>query len=107
MTKKGMYNKHLADVHIINGETAVKPYWYLRNGLLHVRYNVDRCIQLSPDEVQKLKDDLTDNPAEKQIILEKAWSFFSDCVGKSVIFDGIAEIEKRVKRVTGGKRHGR
>lgn len=104
MTKKELYNKGLADVRIINGETAMKPYWYLRNGLLHVRYTVDRCIQLSPDEVNKLKDDMTKNPAEKQSVLEKAWSFFSDCVGKAVIMDGIAEIEKRV---TGGKRHGR
>ena len=102
MNKKDMYNKGLIDIHIINSETAIRPYWYLRNGLLHVRYNVDRCIQLSPNEVQKIKDDLTKNPAEKQSILEKAWSFFSDCVGKPIIMDGIAEVGKRF---AGGKRN--
>lgn len=97
MNKKDMYNKGLADIHVINSETAIRPYWYLRNGLLHVRYNVDRCISLSPAEVQKIKDDLTANPAEKQSILEKAWSFFSNCVGKPIIMDGIAEVGKQIK----------
>lgn len=103
-TKKDLYNESLFDLRTyINGETAIKPYWYLRNGLLHVRYNVDRCVKLSDSEVAELKLQLTASPAEKQSILEKAWKFFTDCVEKPIINDGVAEIEKQIKEYN---RHG-
>lgn len=97
-TKKQMYDESLYDIRTyINGETAIKPYYYLRNGLLHARYTVDRCVELSSTEVAKLKVDLTASPADKQGVLAKAWSFFTVTVGKTIIMDGIAELEKRIK----------
>lgn len=99
-TKKDIYNEnHLIDLHTyVNGETAIKPYWYLRNELLHIRYTVDRCITLSEAEIIDLKKKLSEKPADKQGILENTWKFFTDCVGKDIIMDGIAELEKRMKR---------
>lgn len=97
-TKKEMYNESLFDMRTyINGETAIKPYYYLRNGMLHVRYTVDRCMKLSSTEVDKLKADMTASPADKQDILKKAWNFFTNAVGKDIIMDGIAELERQIK----------
>jgi len=97
-TKKDMYNESIFDLRTyINDEIAIKPYYYLRNGLLHVRYTVDRCVELSETECAKLKMDLTASSSDKQSILSKAWNFFTECVGKVVIQDGIAEIERRIK----------
>ena len=102
-TKKEMYDESLFDKRTyINGETAIKPYYYFRNGLLHVRYTVDRCMKLSSNEAAKLKVDLTASPTYKQSILEKAWNFFSITVGKEIIHDGIAELEKQIKEFKNG-----
>ena len=81
----------------INGELAISPYYYLRNGLLHVRYTVDRCMRLSPSEVAMLKKKMTESPSDKQGVLKDSWGFFFECVKKSVIHDGIAEAEKQMK----------
>ena len=81
----------------INGETAIKPYFYLRNGYIHARYTVDRCMKLSPSEVRVLKEKITQDPAHKQDTLIASWKFYSDCVGKEVIMDGIKELEKNIK----------
>ena len=97
-TKKDEYNESLYDLHTyINGETCIKPYYYMRNGLLHVRYTVDRCVELSPTEVAKAKVDITLHPEEKQNILAKLWALISKQVGRPIIMDGIAELEKRIK----------
>ena len=102
-TKKDIYNESLIDKRTyINGETAIKPYYYFRNGKIHVRYLVDRCIELSETESAGLKLDLTANLADKQGVLEKAWSFFEKTVGKSVIMDGIAELDKKIKEYKRG-----
>lgn len=81
----------------VNGETAIEPYYYLRNGLIHIRYTVDRCIELSDSEIADLKKSMTENPSDKQGVLAKAWNFFSQCVGKPVIHDGVTEIDKRIR----------
>ena len=94
-TKKEMYDKRT----YINGETAIKPYYYFRNGSLHVRYTVDRCMKLSSSEVAKLKDELTASPSYKQSVLRKAWSFFSVTVGKEILHDGIAELVQCQRQV--------
>lgn len=102
-TKKEMYDESLFDKRTyINGETAIKPYYYFRNGSLHVRYTVDRCMKLSSSEVAKLKDELTARTAYKQSILKKAWNFFSVTVGKEIIHDGVAELEKQIKEFKNG-----
>lgn len=105
MDKKDMYNKDLLTKTYVNGETAIKPYYYFRNGYIHIRYTVDRCIKLSPDEAVKVKDDLTKCPYDKQFVLEKNWSFFTKCVGKAIIEDGIAEMEKRIKEYKNGQQN--
>lgn len=88
----------------INGETAIKPYFYLRNGYIHVRYTVDRCMKLSPSEVQELKEKITRDPSCKQGTLIDHWKFYSDCVGKDVIMDGIKELEKNMEGFAGNGR---
>lgn len=98
MTKKDMYDNSILDLHThICGETAIKPYYYMRNGLLHVRYTVDRCVELTPSEVAKLKVDITANPEKKQDILEEMWNFLTLSVERKIIQDGIAELERRIK----------
>lgn len=79
----------------IEGETAIKPFYYLKNGLLHVRYGVDRCIELSENETAELKQKITEKPYNKQEIFSRTWEFMTKCVGKEVIKDGIREFEIR------------
>lgn len=103
MTKKDIYNNSVLDLRThICGETAIKPYYYMRNGLLHVRYTVDRCVELTPSEVAKLKVDITANPEKKQAILEEMWNFLTLSVERKIIHDGIAELEKRIKEYENG-----
>ena len=98
MTKKDMYDNSILDLRThICGETAIKPYYYMRNGLLHVRYTVDRCVELTPSEVTKLKVDITANPEKKQTILEEMWNLLTVSVERNIIHDGIAEMERRIK----------
>lgn len=78
-------------------ETAIKPFLFIKGNKLYVRYTVDRCMKLSATEVAKLKADLTASPADKQDILKKAWNFFTNAVGKDIIMDGIAELERQIK----------
>ena len=96
MTKKDVYNASPIDMRThIHGETAIKPYYYLRNGALHARYTVDRAIELSSTESAKLKVDLT--TGNKQEVLGKAWNFFENTVEKPIIEDGIALVDERFK----------
>jgi hypothetical protein len=99
--KKDMYNSSPIDLrtHVKVGdddEIAMKPYYYFRNGKLHIRYNVDRCVNLTPSEVAGLKVTLA-STYDKQTVLAKAWNFFTTCVKKEVIRDGIAEAEKSIR----------
>lgn len=73
----------------VQGEKAIKPYFYARNGLLHVRYTVDRCMELSPSEVEKMKEDFSRNPSYKQKILEELWAFLEKTVNKTVYMNGL------------------
>lgn len=106
--RKDMYNASLIDLRTKvkigeEEEIAMKPYYYYRNGYLHIRYNVDRCIELSPSESAKLKVDLTTSGRDKQEILAEAWNLFTTMVRKPVIRDGIAEIEKHIKGAENGQ----
>lgn len=101
MGKKDIYNSSPIDLrtHVKIGdedEIAMKPYYYYRNGYLHIRYNVDRCVELSTTEQAKLKVTLA-STYDKQTALAKAWNFFTTCVKKEIIRDGIAEVERRIK----------
>ena len=93
---KGFFKQNKSNNQVyVEGELAIKPYYYFRNGYLHIRYNVDRVIKLSETESAKLKLEMTANPADKQSVLAEAWSFFEKTVGKPVIHDGLKEIEKK------------
>lgn len=84
----------------IEGVKVSKPYFYLRNGLLHVKGNLDKCIELSPAEVKRLKDMLLSasyGAEEKQEVLYAFWQFCERELKKPVIQDGLSEIEKRIK----------
>lgn len=83
-------------------ETAIKPFLFIKGNELYVRYTVDRCVELSGSEVSMIKDDLTKNPADKQNILSKAWNFATVCLQKTIIMDGIAELEKQIKGFKNG-----
>ena len=85
-------------------ETAIKPFLFIKGNELHVRYTVDRCMKLSSSEVAKLKDELTASPAYKQSILGKTWNFLSVAVGREIIHDGIAELEKQIKEFKNGRK---
>lgn len=87
---------------LVNGETAIKPYWYLRNGLLHIRYAVDRCIKLSKEEEDEIKKALAKSPADKQQIFSEFWNFYSNQAGKPVMFDGLGESRKKIKELADG-----
>lgn len=99
--KKDMYNASPVDmrVHVKIGEDdeiAIKPYYYFRNKKLHIRYTVDRCVNLSDAESAGLKVTLA-STFDKQTALAKAWNLFTTCVKKDIIRDGIAEVEKSIK----------
>ena len=86
----------------IDGVKVSKPYFYLRNGLLHVKGNFDKCIELSPAEVKRLKDMLLSasyGSEEKQDILYNFWQFCERELKKPVIQDGLTEIERRIKGI--------
>lgn len=104
MTKKDIYKENpLADTRTyINGETAIKPYYYMRCGLLHARYTVDRAISLSKAEEAKIKVDLASG-TEKQEILGKAWNILEKCVEKPIILDGITEADKLIEENKNGR----
>lgn len=93
---KGFFKQNKSNKRTyVEGELAIKPYYYFRNGYLHIRYNVDRVIKLSETESAKLKLEMTANPADKQSVLAKAWNFFEKTVCKPVIHDGLKEVEKK------------
>ena len=85
---------------IINGETAIKPYYYMRNGVLHARYTVDRAIELSESEEKEIKERITLAPYNKQDIFSKQWNLLTVYVGKPILFDGIKAGEEKMKELT-------
>lgn len=85
---------------IINGETAIKPYYYMRNGVLHARYTVDRAVELSESEEKEIKEKITLEPYNKQEIFSKLWNLLTVYVGKPIIFDGIKAGEEKMKELT-------
>lgn len=95
---------------IINGDIAIKPYYYMRNGLLHVRYKVDRAVDLSKDEILRIKEELEKAPVEKQQILGREWNLQTVMNEKPIIMDGIKAGENRMDELSskfGGRKHGR
>ena len=109
-----MYTKKRNEINmkgrcIVNGEFSIKPQYYLRNGLLHVRYTVDRAVDLSKDEVMRIKGELDKNPAYKQQILGREWNLQTVMNERTVIMDGIKAGEDRMDELSGkfgGRKNG-
>lgn len=78
---------------IINGETAIKPYFYIKNKKLHCRYSVDKCVLLSDTEEARIKEELNKNPANKQDTLKKNWNLLVEFVQKQ-LYDGIKVVDE-------------
>ena len=99
----------MEDRCIINGDIACKPYYYLRNGLLHVRHTVDRAVNLSKDEEMRVKEELTEAPSQKQQILGREWNLQTVMNRKPIIMDGIKAAEERIDELSsrfGGRKNG-
>lgn len=90
----------MEDRCIINGDIAIKPYYYLRNGLLHVRHTVDRAVDLSKDEVTRVKEEMNKEPAQKQQILNREWNLQTVMNEKPILTDGIKAGEDRMKELS-------
>ena len=81
---------------VINSEQAIKPYYYVRNGRLHVRYTVDRAMDLSEAETDRIKRELTEaGPQNKQEVLGKEWELLENMVERPVIQNGLDNIAER------------
>ncbi len=79
---------------IINGEMAAKPRFYFRNDLLHVRYNVDRAVELTKEEKEELIAKI-ESGADKHETLKELWKRLIDTEKRPLIKDGIkCAIEK-------------
>lgn len=87
---------------IINGETAIKPYFYIKNKKLHCRYSVDKCVFLSDAEEQRIKEEMIKNPANKQDILKKNWNLLVEFVQKQ-LYDGIKVVNEFMQNKRKGK----
>ena len=107
--KKNMYNVSPVDLRTKvrlgdEEEVAIKPYWYYRNGYIHIRYTVDRCVELSESEKARLKVAMSTS-FDKQEVLSKEWDFQTRCIDKEIIRDGIVETEKHIRRMNSGHKN--
>lgn len=90
----------MEDRCVINGDIAIKPYYYLRNGLLHVRHMVDRAVDLSKDEDMRVKEELNKAPSQKQQILSREWNLQTVMNERPIITDGIKAGEDRMAELS-------
>ena len=94
-TKKDEYNESLYDlrtyINVNECELDVrkeldrdsKAYYYLRNGLLHVRYSVTRFVEMSDTELKELRERLSKSIDKQQEMLS-VWKFQTGNLEKEV-----------------------
>lgn len=80
----------------VEGDVAIKPYFYIRNKFLHVRYTSDKCVQLTDAELSELYRRLTEHPENKQGIFEEVWSFVAHTAERP-LYDGVRIADKIVE----------
>ena len=81
----------------------IKPYYFLRDKVLHVRYNVDEAMKLSDAEADRIKAELDEGGAGcKQDVLARNWQVFEGAVGKET-FDGTRYANEKMARARQGK----
>ena len=91
-----MTNKDNKERVVINGRVAIKPYYYYRDGLLHCRYTIDDCVEVTEKEAETIKLDMEKDIVHKQDVLAKAWSLQTDFIEKT-IYDGVTLIDEKIE----------
>lgn len=89
---------------IVDGNVAIKPYLYVRNKMLHVRFTADKCIALTEAEEKELYKRLTERPEKKQEILAEYWSVTANMIERP-LYDGIKVADRLMdkKRQSNGQ----
>lgn len=82
-------------------------YYYLRSGFIHLkqRVTIDKAVKLTADEEERLKKEITENPATKLDKLRDFWNFVTKTKGEKPI-DFITWLDKHcesVRKQKGGK----
>ena len=72
----------------VDGNVAIKPYFYLRNKNLHVRFTEDKCVELTDAEMERLFKQIDEHPEKKQIIYAELWSVVAN-LNERPVKDGI------------------
>lgn len=83
-----------------NGRAIIKPYYYIRNGVIHNRYTLDDCMELSKKEANELYEAITNDPLRKQEILEQAYKKFLEA-GEKEVLDSVLRMNDMQKEFGG------
>ena len=96
--KRKSYNRVIVD-----GNVAIKPYFYVRGKHLHVKFSCDKCIELTDNELRALYQKLTDRPEKKQEIFEEMWSIVANLDNRPTL-DGVRVADRNAenKRLQNG-----
>ena len=89
--KRKSYNRVAVD-----GNIAIKPYFYIRNKHLHVRYTNDKCVELTDSELERLYKELTEHPERKQEVFAQMWSIVANLDGRPLL-DGVKVADRIVE----------
>jgi hypothetical protein len=73
---------------VVDGNVAIKPYLYIRNKNLHVRFTCDKCVELTDAELSTLYKRLNEHPESKQDIFAEVWSVVAN-LNERPVKDGI------------------
>lgn len=87
----------------VDGNIAIKPYFYIRNKNLHVRFTCDKCVELTDSELSSLYKRLDEHPESKQDIFAEVWSVVAN-LNERPVKDGIKTADKIMesKRLNNG-----
>ena len=87
----------------VEGNIAIKPYFYVRNKNLHVRFTCDKCVELTDAEMERLFEQIDRHPEKKQVIYAEMWSVVAN-LNERPVKDGIKTADKIMdsKRLNNG-----
>ena len=81
---------------IVDGNVAIKPYFYIRNKHLHVRFTSDKCVPLTDTELEKVYKSLDEHPENKQEVFAEMWSIVANLLDRP-LYDGVKVADKIVE----------
>ena len=81
---------------IVEGNVAIKPYFYVRGKHLHVKFSSDKCVELTDNELHAVYQKLTEHPEKKQDILEDMWSLVAN-IDNRPLLDGVKVADKNME----------